>query len=109
MPTVSKSFYEAAWEAIRRIPPGSVATYGDVAAALGRPGAARAVGTAMRLNPHPGKHTPCHRVVRSDGSVGQYMGSRGGARRKVRMLRDEGVPVDDDGRIPDLDAVRARL
>lgn len=102
-------FYEKAWRTIQAIPAGRVATYGDVARALGRPGAARAVGTAMRLNPHPGEHTPCHRVVRSDGSVGKYMGSRGGTERKIRMLREEGVPVSDDGRIRGLDAVRARL
>lgn len=78
-----------------RIPRGEVATYGALAAAAGRPGAARAVGTAMARNPLP-VVVPCHRVVRADGGVGEY--GMGGPRRKERMLRVEGVDVRD-GRV----------
>lgn len=102
----NESFYEQAYQVIRRIPQGRVMTYADVASALGRPGAARAVGTAMRLNPNPGTHTPCHRIVKSDGRAGHYMGGPDGTRRKIEFLRSEGVPVTDDGRVQDLDRVR---
>jgi methylated-DNA-protein-cysteine methyltransferase related protein len=104
---VISQFHQRAYETIRRIPTGRVATYQDVAAIMGSPGAARAVGTAMRMNPNPGP-TPCHRVVRSDGSVGHYMGGPTGTQKKISMLRAEGVPVAADGRIQDFERVRWR-
>lgn len=58
---------------LREIPYGATWSYGEVASALHNPGAVRAVGTACRLNPIP-LVVPCHRVVRSDGSLGQYAG-----------------------------------
>lgn len=58
---------------LRDIPFGSTASYGTVAAAAGRPKASRAVGTACATNPLP-ILIPCHRVVRSDGSIGEYLG-----------------------------------
>lgn len=67
---------------LRGIPYGRTATYADVAAATGSPKAVRAVGTACALNPLP-LVVPCHRVVRSDGSPGQYAG---GADAKLRLL-----------------------
>ena len=79
-------------------------TYGDVAFAIGRPGAARAVGTAMRLN-HDAPRTPCHRVVPSTGILGEYSGPRGPVRKK-QLLRREGVTVRPDGRIADFQHVR---
>ena len=80
-------------------------TYGDVALAIGKPGAARAVGTAMRLNPDA-PVTPCHRVVPSNGAIGNYSGKLGIA-AKVALLRKEGVPVAN-GRIRQFDRVRWR-
>ena len=74
------------------IPAGETRTYGDLAAAVGRPRAARAVGTAMATNPLP-PIVPCHRVVRGDGRVGNY--GAGGTERKIEMLVREGVPVWD--------------
>lgn len=68
-------FHRACWEACRRIPLGRTASYAELAAAAGRPGAARAAGQAMRLNPMP-IVVPCHRVVASDGSLGGYSGHR---------------------------------
>ena len=67
---------------------GEVITYGELARRAGSPGAARAAGSAMASNPLPGV-IPCHRVVRADGSVGDY--SAGGARVKRRMLEAEGA------------------
>lgn len=71
-----------------RIPPGRVATYGDVAAAAGRPGAARAVGTIMRERGGP--HLPCHRVVAAGGRLGGFGGN---AELKRALLRAEGIVV----------------
>jgi O-6-methylguanine DNA methyltransferase len=106
--TESPEFFQAAYKALRNVPAGRVTTYGDIARAVGRPHAARAVGTAMRRNPDAPR-TPCHRVVRADGAVGQYMGSLGGTPKKVAMLAGEGVRVRPDGRVDDFDAVRWRF
>ncbi|WP_344342566.1 methylated-DNA--[protein]-cysteine S-methyltransferase, partial [Agrococcus versicolor] len=73
--------------ALQEIPYGTTRSYGDVARALGSPGAVRAVGTACRLNPLP-IVVPCHRVVRSDGSLGRYAG---GEAAKRLLLEAEGA------------------
>ena len=78
-------FEQRVWRAIARIPRGETRSYAAVARALGRPGAARAVGRACGRNPTP-LLVPCHRVVRSDGSPGGY---RFGARAKRRLLERE--------------------
>lgn len=70
------------------IPRGEVRSYGWLARAVSRPGAARAVGSTMANNPLP-LIIPCHRVVRSDGMIGEY--SLGGPENKWRLLRHEGV------------------
>jgi methylated-DNA-[protein]-cysteine S-methyltransferase len=74
------------------IPRGQVRTYGWIAAQIGRPAAVRAVGTVLRKNPLP-VLIPCHRVVRSDGQIGQY--ALGGSEAKRRILAAEGVGVDE--------------
>jgi methylated-DNA-[protein]-cysteine S-methyltransferase len=74
---------------LRRIPAGTVRTYGEIAATLGQPGAARAVGMACARNPLP-LLIPCHRVVRSDGGLGGYS-LRGGVALKRRLLEAEGA------------------
>ncbi len=71
-------------EACRAIPHGATASYGDLARAVGRPGAARAVGSAMGSNPLP-LIIPCHRVIRSDGSFGGFSSPRG-IQQKKQML-----------------------
>ena len=73
---------------LQRIPPGRVATYGDVAALAGRPGAARAVGNIMRVARTPG--LPYHRVVAAGGRVGGYGAN---PQLKAALLRAEGLPV----------------
>ena len=68
-----------------RIPRGKTMTYKQVAAKAGNPAAARAVGTLMSKNFN--EKIPCHRVVRSDGTIGQY--NRGGPSRKIELLLEE--------------------
>ncbi|HXT71952.1 MAG TPA: MGMT family protein [Vicinamibacterales bacterium] len=82
------SFRKRVIQVLRRIPPGSVATYGDVAAMAGRPRAARAVGNLMRTITLPG--LPYHRVVAAGGRVGGY-----GAfpQLKVSLLAAEGLTI----------------
>ncbi|MFZ5827221.1 MAG: methylated-DNA--[protein]-cysteine S-methyltransferase [Bacillota bacterium] len=81
-------FAQGVLAACRAIPRGEVRTYAELAAAVGKPGAARAVGTVMRRNPVP-LLIPCHRVVRGDGVIGNY--SMGGPAVKERLLRLEGA------------------
>lgn len=78
-------FRDQVFAVVRQIPKGQTATYGEVAAAIGRPGAARAVGHVLSTNFDLA--IPCHRVVRADGTVGDY--NRGGAERKQAILIEE--------------------
>lgn len=87
---------------LRRIPAGRVATYGDVAALAGRPGAARAVGQIMRRADEPG--LPYHRVVAAGGRVGGFGRS---PQLKVQLLTAEGLIVRR-GRILEFRHVRVR-
>lgn len=79
------------------VPRGSVATYGGIAEAIRRPGAGRAVGRALSGNPFP-IVIPCHRAIRSDGSIGGY---QGGPRMKRILLEREGVTVSSKGYVTD--------
>jgi AraC family transcriptional regulator, regulatory protein of adaptative response / methylated-DNA-[protein]-cysteine methyltransferase len=79
------AFQEAVWRELRRIPLGQTRSYADIAAAVGQPGAVRAVGTANGSNP-VAVLVPCHRVIRSDGSLGGYAG---GLERKRKLLDAE--------------------
>ena len=81
-------FEVAVWTKALEIPRGEVRPYGWIAAEIGRPKAVRAVGTALAHNPVP-LVVPCHRVVRSDGLIGQY--SMGGPDAKRRILAAEGL------------------
>lgn len=83
------SFERRAYAAARAVPPGHTTTYGEIAAALGEPGAARAVGQAMGHNPWP-IVVPCHRVLASSGSLGGFSAA-GGPRTKLRILAIEGA------------------
>ncbi|WBB78334.1 methylated-DNA--[protein]-cysteine S-methyltransferase [Micromonospora sp. WMMD882] len=78
-------FERAVWQAMTRIPYGGTLTYGEVAKALGDPGAARAVGVACNRNPLP-VIVPCHRIV---GAGGKLVGFGGGLPRKVHLLELE--------------------
>lgn len=97
------SFNEACYELLKKVPKGKVTTYRELAHALGT-GAYRAVGNAMRMNPHLVK-VPCHRVVNSDGRLGGYAG---GLDVKIELLEKEGVKVKD-GKIVDFEKVLFRF
>jgi O-6-methylguanine DNA methyltransferase len=84
------AFQLRVWNALREIPYGTVRNYGDVARAIGQPGAARAVGQAVGCNPLP-IVIPCHRVIASDGSIGGYSG---GLAIKHRLLALENVELN---------------
>lgn len=83
------SFVSAVHKTVRGIRKGQVMTYSEVAVKAGFPGAARAVGSLMKRNYDPA--IPCHRVVRADGSLGDY--NRGGNRKKMEILTAEGVEL----------------
>jgi O-6-methylguanine DNA methyltransferase len=85
-------FEQAVWSKALEIPRGEVRPYGWIAAEIGRPKAVRAVGTALGHNPFP-LIVPCHRVVRSDGTIGQY--SLGGPGNKRTILAAEGLDPDE--------------
>jgi AraC family transcriptional regulator of adaptative response/methylated-DNA-[protein]-cysteine methyltransferase len=82
------AFQEAVWQELRKIPPGETRSYAQIAAAVGKPGAVRAAGSANGAN-HVAVLIPCHRVVRSDGTLGGYAG---GTDRKRKLLEAEGRP-----------------
>jgi methylated-DNA-[protein]-cysteine S-methyltransferase len=92
------AFRRAAIEELRRIPPGTTRTYGEMAAILGRPGGAQAVGRAMGANPFPVLY-PCHRVIGSNGAMTGFSAS-GGIAMKKALLRLEGA---EQGLLPGLE------
>ena len=82
---VPTRFEEQVYAVVRRIPKGQTRSYRWVAERLGNPGLARAVGNALNRNPYAPR-VPCHRVVKSDGSLG---GFAGGPAKKRRLLAAE--------------------
>lgn len=91
-------FREKVYEQLRKVPKGKVTTYKELAKAVGTR-AYRAVGMAMRTNPYA-PEVPCHRVVKSNGELGGFMGKMKGEEiaKKIKLLKSEGVEVKD-GRI----------
>jgi methylated-DNA-[protein]-cysteine S-methyltransferase len=85
----AQPFDRRVYEAARSIQPGSTRTYGELAAEVGEPGEARAVGAAMARNPVP-LVIPCHRVVAADGRLGGFS-APGGVATKRRLLEIEGA------------------
>lgn len=93
---ISDSPTRRIYEAVKRIPKGKVATYGQVAALAGNARMARAVGNALHKNPDP-EGTPCYRVVNSKGELsGEF--AFGGAGAQARLLEADGIEVRD-GRV----------
>lgn len=101
------SFKEKVIGIVRKIPTGEVLSYGEVSRRAGVAGAARAVGTIMSHNFD--KNIPCHRVVRSNGKVGEYNGlqTKGqtdydkstASQSKIKLLKKEGVKFTKSGKI----------
>ena len=87
----STLFQRKVWLYLKRIPRGKVKTYSEVAKAIGKPLAVRAVANAIAKNPYSPR-VPCHRVIRSDGSLGGYSG-KGGTKTKKLLLKKEGVKL----------------
>ena len=98
---MSQSFFEQIYEAVRRIPPGKVATYGQIARLLGKPRAARTVGWALHSIPED-SDVPWQRVVNDKGTISLDRRGPGEAIQRA-ILESEGVIFDEQGRI-DLDA-----
>lgn len=90
----NKSFYDKVYNVVMKIPRGKVATYGQVAAAAGSGGAARAVGNALHKNPAFGV-IPCHRVVNAKGELAEAF-VFGGVNVQKNLLEEEGVEVVDN-------------
>ena len=82
-------FQKKVWNYLKTIRKGTVKSYKQVAIAINRPKSARAVANAIGKNPYPPK-IPCHRVIRSDGSLGGYSG-KGGLKTKRFLLKKEGI------------------
>jgi len=93
---VESDFQRRALTLLRTVPPGAVITYQGLAAAVGHPNSQRAIGTTMATNPVP-IFVPCHRVIKSDGTIGNY---GGGVENKLKLLRAEGFTVGRDLRLP---------
>jgi AraC family transcriptional regulator of adaptative response/methylated-DNA-[protein]-cysteine methyltransferase len=104
------AFRRRVWEALRRIPAGETRSYGQIAAAVGAPGAARAVGSACAANP-VAVVVPCHRVIGSDGSLHGY--AYGLARKRQLLDAEAGrsgepAPAGEELEAPARSAPRAR-
>ena len=93
------NFDQRVWDAVARIPPGRLATYGQIAALIGAPGAARQVGWALRRLPLP-TAIPWHRVVNARGSITMTPSREGSDWIQRDLLVAEGIPVDARGRVP---------
>lgn len=86
------TFSQKVFELTKNIPRGKVTTYGEIARALNKPKAGRAVGSVLNKNINPA--VPCHRVIKSNGYAGGYIK---GASQKTLILRKEGVRVNKHG------------
>lgn len=98
---VPTAFEERVYDWISMIPRGCVATYALVGKGV-QCGSAQAIGQALKRNPGA-PAVPCHRVIKSDLTLGGYSGARSGpeVERKIRLLKAEGVEFDAEGRLLD--------
>ena len=87
MKLTGTDFQILVWKEIKKIPKGKVRTYKEIAVAISRPKASRAVANACGKNPFPLK-IPCHRVIGSNGYIGGYSGE-GGIKKKIELLKLE--------------------
>jgi methylated-DNA-protein-cysteine methyltransferase-like protein len=99
VPAPERSFDQRVWEAVALIPPGRLATYGQIAELIGAWGCARQVGWALRRLPLPSP-IPWHRVVNAQGRIAMSPGREGSDWMQRELLLAEGIPVDAEGRLP---------
>lgn len=92
MNLIGTEFQIKVWKEIAKIPLGETRSYKEIATAIGSPNSSRAVANACGKNPYPIK-IPCHRVIKSDGSIGGYSGT-GGIERKKELLAKENNQYD---------------
>lgn len=93
------SFFDQVYGVVKRIPAGKVATYGQVAAILENPRAARTVGWALNgLPDRLAERVPWHRVINAQGRISNSGGRHGGAEEQLRRLQKEGIKFDQTGR-----------
>jgi len=85
-------FQVKVWKEIKKIPKGKVTTYKQIAKKIGHPRAARAVANACGKNPYP-PLIPCHRVIKSDFTIGGYSGI-GGIKTKIKLLQKEKIHIN---------------
>lgn len=101
---VGPGFYKRVWEMVRRVPPGRVTTYGQVATLLGSPRVARQVGYAMAAAWKAEQEVPWQRVINAQGAI-SHRGDVTRAQRQRELLEREGVTFEDDGTV-DLERYR---
>ena len=94
---MQENSFERIYRVVRAIPRGRVSTYGQVAALAGNPRWSRVVGFALHVNPDP-EGIPCHRVVNRNGECSSAF-AFGGMNMQHRLLEDEGVELDELGRV----------
>ena len=87
---------EKVFKIVRKIPRGEFLTYKEIAKLVDRPRAWRAVGNILNKSASRRTTIPCHRVIRSDGRIGGY---RYGTKRKIALLKKEGIIIDSNGKI----------
>ena len=94
-----KGFDRRVWSAVARIPSGQLATYGQIADLIGAWGCARQVGWALRRLTLP-SDVPWHRVVNAQGRISMSLSREGSDWMQRELLLAEGIPVDEEGRLP---------
>ena len=94
-------FEQRVYDQVSRVPEGKVVTYAEIGRVLGC-GSAQAIGQALKRNPFA-PEVPCHRVIKSDLTIGGYTGKTDGANleKKLNLLREEGVCFSDEGQLID--------
>ncbi len=96
---MERSFDQRVWRAVAQIPPGRLATYGQIAELIGAYGCARQVGWALRRLPLPSE-IPWQRVVNAQGRISLSLSREGSDWMQRDLLIAEGIPVDAEGRLP---------
>jgi methylated-DNA-protein-cysteine methyltransferase-like protein len=96
---MERSFDQRVWRAVAQIPPGRLATYGQIAELIGAYGCARQVGWALRRLPLPSE-VPWQRVVNAKGRISLSLSREGSDWMQRDLLIAEGIPVDAEGRLP---------